>query len=390
MLLKSNPYLSIINSYVIDSPSPINLSYIWNYGSLLGLCLIIQIISGVTLAMHYTPEINLAFISVEHIMRDVSNGWIIRYIHANAASLFFACVYIHIGKAIYYGSYKRPREILWNIGVIIFLLMMATAFLGYVLPWGSMSYWGATVITNFFSALGPLGPDLVKLIWGGFSVDNATLNRFFSLHYLLPFILAALAVLHLIALHQHGSNNPLGISSNSDKISFHPYYIFKDLVGFNWFFIILIILIFYYPNALGHPDNYIPANPLVTPTHIQPEWYFLAFYAILRSIPNKLGGVIAMFLSIVILFSLPITDFSYTRSSSFRPFNKILFWFFVFNFFLLIWIGAKPVAEPFLTIGFYSTCFYFLFFIFSPILSLIENSIADFKSLPNYLNVSYS
>jgi ubiquinol-cytochrome c reductase cytochrome b subunit len=380
MLLKTNPYLSIVNSYIIDSPSPVNLSYIWNYGSLLGLCLIIQIISGVTLAMHYTPEVNLAFISVEHIMRDVSNGWILRYIHANVASLFFVCVYIHMAKGIYYGGYKKPRGVLWSIGVIIFLLMMATAFLGYVLPWGSMSYWGATVITNFFSALGPLGPDLVLLIWGGFSVDNATLNRFFSLHYLLPFILAALAVLHLIALHQHGSNNPLGISSNSDKISFHPYYTFKDLVGFNWFFIILMILIFYYPNSLGHPDNYIPANPLVTPTHIQPEWYFLPFYAILRSIPDKLGGVIAMFLAIIILLSLPITDLSNTRSSSFRPFNKILFWLFSFNFLLLIWIGAKPVAEPFLTIGLYSTCFYFLFFIFSPILSLIENSIADFKS----------
>jgi len=380
MYLKTNPYLSIINSYIIDSPSPINLSYIWNYGSLLGLCLIIQIISGVTLAMHYTPEVNLAFLSVEHIMRDVNNGWILRYIHANAASLFFVCVYIHIAKAIYYGSYKEPRGMLWNIGVIIFLLMMATAFLGYVLPWGSMSYWGATVITNFFSALGPLGPDLVKLIWGGFSVDNATLNRFYSLHYLLPFILAAFAVLHLIALHQHGSNNPLGVSSNYDKISFHPYYIFKDLVGFNWFFLLLIILIFYYPNILGHPDNYIPANPLVTPTHIQPEWYFLPFYAILRSIPDKLGGVIAMFISIIILLSLPITDNSNTRSSSFRPFNKILFWFFVFNFFLLIWIGAKPVTEPFLTIGFYSTCFYFFFFLFSPVLSFIENSVADFKS----------
>jgi len=380
MLLKTNPYLSIVNSYIIDSPSPINLSYIWNYGSLLGLCLIIQIISGVTLAMHYTPEVNLAFISVEHIMRDVSNGWIIRYIHANVASLFFICVYIHMGKGIYYGSYKKPRGVLWSIGVVIFLLMMATAFLGYVLPWGSMSYWGATVITNFFSALGPLGPDLVLLIWGGFSVDNATLNRFFSLHYLLPFILAALAVLHLIALHQHGSNNPLGISSNSDKISFHPYYTFKDLVGFNWFFIILMILIFYFPNSLGHPDNYIPANPLVTPTHIQPEWYFLPFYAILRSIPDKLGGVIAMFLAIIILLSLPFTDFSHTRSSSFRPFNKILFWMFIFNFFLLVWIGAKPVAEPFLTIGLYSTSFYFIYFILSPVLALIENSIADFKS----------
>jgi len=381
MLLKTNPYLSIMNSYIIDSPSPSNLSYIWNYGSLLGLCLIIQIISGVTLAMHYTPEVNLAFISVEHIMRDVNNGWILRYIHANAASLFFICVYIHMAKAIYYGSYKKPRSTLWNIGVIIFLLMMATAFLGYVLPWGSMSYWGATVITNFFSALGPLGPDLVLLIWGGFSVDNATLNRFFSLHYLLPFILAALAVLHLIALHQHGSNNPLGVSSNYDKISFQPYYIFKDLIGFNFLFIALIILVFYYPNSLGHPDNYIPANPLVTPVHIQPEWYFLPFYAILRSIPDKLGGVIAMFMAIFILFSLPIFDLSKTRSSSFRPFSKFLFWCFIFNYFLLLWIGAKPVAEPFLSIGLFSTYFYFTFFFLNPIISLIENSIADFKSL---------
>jgi ubiquinol-cytochrome c reductase cytochrome b subunit len=288
-----------------------------------------------------------------------------------------------MAKAIYYGSYKKPRNILWNIGVIIYLLMMATAFLGYVLPWGSMSYWGATVITNFFSALGPLGPDLVLLIWGGFSVDNATLNRFFSLHYLLPFILAAFAILHLIALHQHGSNNPLGVSSNSDRISFHPYYNFKDLLGFNIFFIILIILVFYFPNILGHPDNYIPANPLVTPTHIQPEWYFLPLYAILRSIPNKLGGVIAMFSAILILFTLPLFDFSITRSSSFRPFSKILFWFFIFNFFILLWIGAKPVAEPYLFIGFISTCFYFTYFILTPIITIIENTISDFKSLCN-------
>lgn len=334
--------------------------------------------------MHYTGSISMAFTSVEHIMRDVNNGWLIRYTHSNVASLFFILVYAHIGKGIYYGSYRKPRILLWSIGVIIFFLMMATAFLGYVLPWGQMSFWGATVITNFLSAL---HSDLVEFVWGGFSVGNATLNRFFSLHYLLPFILAGAAVLHLIALHQHGSNNPLGVTANADRISFHPYYTFKDLVGFNLFFLIFSLLIFYAPNLLGHPDNYIPANPLVTPTHIQPEWYFLSFYAILRSIPDKLGGVIAMLAAIVILFFLPLLDTSLIRSNAFRPLMKLFFWFLVGDFLLLGWIGAKPVEEPFIFLGQILTGYYFAYFlVFVPLIGLIENVLFFFGNTSDVNN----
>ena len=300
-LLKSHSLLSLANSYVIDSPQPSNLNYAWNFGSLLALCLVIQIVTGVTLAMHYTPNIDLAFISVEHIMRDVNYGWMIRYLHANTASFFFLFVYLHIGRGLYYGSYKAPRALVWSIGVIILILMMATAFLGYVLPWGQMSLWGATVITNLLSAIPWIGKDLVEFIWGGFSVDNATLNRFFSLHYLLPFILAALSLMHLIAKEENGSNNPLGITANTDMVYLHPYYVFKDLVTIFLFFLVLALFLFYAPNKLGHPDNYIPANPMQTPASIVPEWYLLPFYAILRSIPDKLGGVIAMFGSLLIL-----------------------------------------------------------------------------------------
>nr|QUQ05874.1 apocytochrome b [Neoconidiobolus thromboides] len=324
--------------------------------------------------MHYTPNIEMAFNSVEHIMRDVNYGWLIRYTHANVASFFFIFIYLHIAKGLYYGSYMRPRIMLWSIGVIIFVLTMATGFLGYTLPWGQMSLWGATVITNLLSAIPWIGVSLVEFVWGGFSVDNATLNRFFSLHYLLPFILVGLVVLHLIALHEHGANNPLGVSSNIDRIPFYPYYIFKDIVGFLLFFLILSIVLFYMPNMMGHPDNYIPANPLVTPAHIQPEWYFLPYYAILRSIPNKLLGVIAMFAAILILLAMPFLDISRVRGNQFRPLMKFIFWLFLANFVLLGWIGAKPVEEPYVIIGQNSSILYFAWFAMVPVVGIIERT----------------
>nr|YP_010194611.1 apocytochrome b [Conidiobolus mycophagus]QZZ81350.1 apocytochrome b [Conidiobolus mycophagus] len=338
-----------------------------------------QIITGVTLAMHYAANIELAFNSVEHIMRDVHFGWLIRYCHANVASFFFIFIYLHMARGLYYGSYARPRIMLWSIGVIIFVLTMATGFLGYTLPWGQMSLWGATVITNLLSAIPWVGTSLVEFIWGGFSVDNATLNRFFSLHYLLPFILAGLVVLHLIALHEHGSNNPLGVTANSDRIPFHPYYTFKDLVGFLAFFLILAIVVFYAPNMMGHPDNYIPANPLVTPAHIQPEWYFLPYYAILRSIPNKLLGVIAMFGAIFILLAMPFIDISRIRGSQFQPISKLVLWIFFANFLLLGWVGAKPVEAPYIIIGQSCSILYFGWFMLVPVIGLIENTINDLR-----------
>jgi len=373
-LLKSHPVLSLANSFLIDSPLPSNITYLWNFGSLLGLCLVIQIITGVTLAMHYAPATSLAFVSVEHIMRDVFYGWLIRYAHANGASFFFICVYIHIARGLYYNSYTKPRVLLWTVGVVIYILMMATAFLGYVLPWGQMSFWGATVITNFFSAIPYIGTQLTEFIWGGFSVDNATLNRFFSLHYLLPFILAALVVVHLIALHEHGSNNPLGISSNVDRLPFHPYFTYKDLVGFFIFFLIFFGFVFYQPNLMGHPDNYIPANPLVTPASIVPEWYFLPFYAILRAIPSKLGGVVGMFAAILILLALPWLETSKVRGAGFRPVMKFFFWLFVINFLLLMFCGSQHAEEPFVTLSRICTIFYFSYFlIIIPVIGHLEN-----------------
>lgn len=382
-LLKTHPLLSIANSYLIDSPQPANLSYLWNFGSLLGLCLGIQIITGITLAMHYTPSVDLAFLSVEHIMRDVNYGWLIRYLHSNTASFFFLFVYIHIARGIYYGSYRSPRIIVWSIGVIIFLVMIITAFLGYVLPYGQMSLWGATVITNLMSAIPWIGNDIVNFIWGGFSVNNATLNRYFSLHYLLPFALAGLVVVHLITLHEHGSGNPLGITGNTDRIPFHPYFTFKDLVTIFLFFIILSYFVFFAPNVLGHSDNYIMANPMSTPPSIVPEWYLLPFYAILRSISNKLLGVIAMLAAILILFLLPVVDLSRIRGSAFRPLNKIFFWMFVTNFLLLMFIGSQHVEEPFVTIGKYATIFYFSYFlIIIPVIAIVENTLMDLALLP--------
>jgi quinol-cytochrome oxidoreductase complex cytochrome b subunit len=374
-----NTLLSFVESHIISYPTPINLNYLWSFGSLAGLCLVIQIITGVFLAMHYTPHILFAFNSVEHIMRDVNNGWLIRYLHANGASMFFIVTYFHIFRGLYFGSYLYPRGLLWSSGVIIFLLMMATAFMGYVLPWGQMSFWGATVITNLFSAIPVIGGSVVEWLWGGFSVDNATLNRFFSLHYLLPFLIVGMVLIHLSLLHQKGSNNPTGLNSNIDSIPFYPYFYVKDLFAFFIFLFIFSFFVYYFPNVLGHSDNYIPANPLVTPPHIVPEWYFLPFYAILRSIPDKLGGVIAMVSAILILLLLPITNFSNIRSSKFRPLYAFSYWFLVSDFIILGWIGQKPVESPYIEIGMYSTIFYFLFLlIFVPIIGWVEKELWNF------------
>ena len=373
--LKKNPLLTIYNSYVLDSPQPINLSYLWNYGSLLAVCLGIQIISGIFLAMHYCPSIDTAYISVEHIMRDVNNGWLIRYLHANTASFFFIFVYMHIARGMFYGSYKGPRSLTWIIGVITFLIMVITAFLGYVLPYGQMSLWGATVITNLMSAIPWIGNDLVEFIWGGFSVNNATLNKFFSLHYLLPFIIAVLATTHLIALHSHGSSNPLGISSNTDKIGMHPYYTFKDLITIFIFIIVLGYFVFFNPNALGHADNYIVANPMQTPPSIVPEWYLLPFYAILRSIPNKLLGVIGMIAAILILVLLPILDVSNIRNTNYKIYTKISLYIFFTNFLVLLWLGSKHVEAPFTMLGGICTVIYFGYFITLPLITRLDKAL---------------
>jgi ubiquinol-cytochrome c reductase cytochrome b subunit len=381
-ILKKNPLLSILNSYLIDAPTPANISYLWNFGSLLGLCLIIQIVTGVTLAMHYTPSVLEAFNSVEHIMRDVNNGWLIRYLHANTASAFFFLLYLHVGRGLYYGSYRAPRTLTWVFGTIIVVLMMATAFLGYVLPYGQMSLWGATVITNLMSAIPWIGQDIVEFIWGGFSVNNATLNRFFALHFLLPFVLAALVVMHLIAYHDVvGSGNPLGISANYDRLPFAPYFIFKDLITIFIFFIVLSVFVFFMPNALGDSENYIMANPMQTPPAIVPEWYLLPFYAILRSIPNKLLGVLAMFAAILVLLVMPISDLSKLRGVQFRPLSKIAFFIFVANFLVLMQLGAKHVEAPFIEFGQISTVLYFAhFFVIVPVLSIVENSLVELST----------
>jgi len=386
-ILKSHPLLKMVNSYVIDSPQPSNISYLWNFGSLLAFCLIIQIITGVTLGMHYTPSISEAFDSVEHIMRDVNNGWLVRYLHSNTASAFFFIVYLHIGRGLYYGSYKAPRTLVWTIGTVIFILMMATAFLGYVLPYGQMSLWGATVITNLMSAIPWIGQDIVQFIWGGFSVNNATLNRFFALHFVLPFVLAALALMHLIALHDSsGSSNPLGVSGNYDRLPMYPYFIFKDLITIFLFILVLSIFVFFMPNVLGDSENYVMANPMQTPPAIVPEWYLLPFYAILRSIPNKLLGVIAMFAAILALLIMPFTDLSKLRGNQFRPLSKIAFFIFVANFLILMQLGAKHVESPFIEFGQISTVLYFAHFvIIVPFVTLLENSLIDLALSKNII-----
>nr|WRV01097.1 cytochrome b [Stygiocaris lancifera] len=362
---KTHPLLKITNEAVVDLPTPTNISTLWNFGSLLGLCLTVQIMTGLFLAMHYTAHIDLAFSSVAHICRDVNFGWLLRTMHANGASFFFVCIYMHIGRGMYYGSYKYMHT--WMVGVMILLLTMATAFLGYVLPWGQMSFWGATVITNLFSAIPYIGSDFVHWIWGGFAVDNATLVRFYSFHFLFPFIVLAASMVHILFLHQTGSNNPLGIPSQVNKIPFHPYFSFKDIVGFIVLLFTLTMTTLLDPYLLGDPDNFTPANPLVTPAHIQPEWYFLFAYAILRSIPNKLGGVIALILSIFILMTLPFTHKSKFQSLSFYPTNQIMFWVLVSTVFLLTWIGARSVEDPFILTGQILTFIYFSYFIINPL-----------------------
>nr|AAY43238.1 cytochrome b [Pelophylax nigromaculatus]AGB14242.1 cytochrome b [Pelophylax hubeiensis]AAY43272.1 cytochrome b [Pelophylax nigromaculatus]AAY43289.1 cytochrome b [Pelophylax nigromaculatus]AAY43300.1 cytochrome b [Pelophylax nigromaculatus] len=371
---KTHPLLKIINGSFIDLPTPANISAWWNFGSLLGVCLIAQIATGLFLAMHYTADTSLAFSSIAHICRDVNNGWLLRNLHANGASFFFICIYFHIGRGLYYGSYLYKET--WNIGVILLFLVMATAFVGYVLPWGQMSFWGATVITNLLSAAPYIGPDLVQWIWGGFSVDNATLTRFFTFHFILPFIIAAASMIHLLFLHQTGSSNPTGLNSNLDKVSFHPYFSYKDLLGFVIMLGALASLSTFAPNLLGDPDNFTPANPLVTPPHIKPEWYFLFAYAILRSIPNKLGGVLALLLSIMVLFLMPIIHTSKLRSLMFRPLAKTFFWALIANTAILTWIGGQPVEDPFITIGQIASGLYFLIFVLLiPSLGLLENKL---------------
>ena len=375
----NRPIINIFNDHLIDYPTPININYLWNFGSMAGIFLVVQILTGIFLAMHYTPHVDLAFLSVEHIMRDVNNGWLIRYLHANGASMFFAVVYIHVARGIYYGSYQKPRGFVWVVGVVILILMMATAFMGYVLPWGQMSFWAATVITNLFSAFPIVGEPIVAWLWGGFSVDNATLNRFFSFHYLLPFLIVGAVLAHLAVLHQNGSNNPLGVNGSIDKISFYPYFVIKDLFSWVIAFIFYFGFVFFAPNYLGHTDNYIEANAMVTPAHIVPEWYFLPFYAILRSIPHKLGGVIAMFAALLVLLLLPYLNTSEVRSSSFRPLHRQFFWLLVLDYFILGWIGGCAPETPYLEIGQLATFFYFIYFLFIiPILGLIEKRLMSY------------
>nr|YP_009764057.1 cytochrome b [Synchiropus sycorax]QIS89408.1 cytochrome b [Synchiropus sycorax] len=377
-LRKSHPLLKIVNNAVVDLPAPSNISVWWNFGSLLGLCLASQLATGLFLAMHYTSDIATAFSSVAHICRDVNYGWLIRNLHANGASFFFICIYAHIGRGLYYGSYLY--KITWNVGVVLLLLTMATAFVGYVLPWGQMSFWGATVITNLLSAIPYVGGSVVQWIWGGFSVDNATLTRFFAFHFLLPFVIAAVTMIHLLFLHETGSNNPAGLNSDADKISFHPYFSYKDLIGFVVMLVALTSLALFAPNLLGDPDNFTPANPLVTPPHIKPEWYFLFAYAILRSIPNKLGGVLALLFSILVLMLVPLLHTSKQRGLTFRPMTQFLFWTLIADVLILTWIGGMPVEDPFIIIGQVASVLYFaIFLVFMPVAGYLENKALNWQ-----------
>jgi ubiquinol-cytochrome c reductase cytochrome b subunit len=378
--LLKQPLFSVVNDHLIEYPTPINFNYWYNFGSLAGLCLLVQILSGVFLAMHYCPNVDLAFNSVEHIMRDVPGGWFLRYLHANGASMFFITVYFHIGRGLYYGSYAAPREMVWVVGVVIFLLMILTAFMGYVLVFGQMSFWGATVITSLASAVPIVGNDITTFLWGGFSVDNPTLNRFFSLHYLFPFLIAGASIVHLAALHQYGSNNPLGVYGGVDKVPFFPYFVYKDILGMVAFSLFFSYFVYFSPNSLGDVDNYIPANPMVTPPHIVPEWYLLPFYAILRSIPNKLAGVLAMGGAFVALGAMPWLNSSKVRSTAFRPLYKFFFWTFVSDCILLGYIGQCPVEDPYILIGQIASLYYFaFFFIIVPNLGRFEESLIRAK-----------
>nr|YP_009233460.1 cytochrome b [Engaewa subcoerulea]AMB27353.1 cytochrome b [Engaewa subcoerulea] len=364
-LSKNHPLMKLTNRALISTPLPSNISSFWNFGSLLGICLIIQIATGLFLSLHFSPHIDLAFSSMSHICRDVNYGWLFRTLHTNGASFFFICIYLHIGRGIYFSSYTLFHA--WTVGVIILLMTMATAFLGYVLPWGQMSFWGATVITNLFSAIPYMGPKFVQWIWGGFAVDNATLTRFFTFHFLLPFLISASSLIHILLIHQLGANNPLGIQAPFDKIPFHPYFSFKDIVGFLIGLMFLTLFTLLWPYLLSDPDNFIPANPLVTPLHIQPEWYFLLSYAILRSIPNKLGGVIALTASITILMILPLTFAAKFQGLPFYPINQTLFWSLIAIIFLLTWIGAQPVEMPYVITSQTLTTLYFTYFITAPL-----------------------
>nr|WFG64029.1 cytochrome b [Microtus arvalis]WFG64032.1 cytochrome b [Microtus arvalis] len=376
VIRKKHPLIKIINHSFIDLPAPSNISSWWNFGSLLGLCLIVQILTGLFLAMHYTSDTATAFSSVAHICRDVNYGWLIRYMHANGASMFFICLFLHVGRGVYYGSYNMIET--WNMGIVLLFAVMATAFMGYVLPWGQMSFWGATVITNLLSAIPYIGTTLVEWIWGGFSVDKATLTRFFAFHFILPFIITALVLVHLLFLHETGSNNPTGLNSDADKIPFHPYYTVKDFLGVLILLTAFMILTLFFPDILGDPDNYTPANPLNTPPHIKPEWYFLFAYAILRSIPNKLGGVLALILSIVILAFMPLLHTSKQRALTFRPITQTMYWILVADLLVLTWIGGQPVEYPFIIIGQTASIAYFaIIVIFMPIAGMIENDIMD-------------
>uniref|UniRef100_A0A8A4JL82 Cytochrome b n=4 Tax=Glyptosterninae TaxID=1128655 RepID=A0A8A4JL82_9TELE len=375
---KTHPLFKMINSALIDLPAPSNISTMWNFGSILLVCLTVQIVTGLFLAMHYTSDISTAFSSVIHICRNVNNGWIIQNLHANGASLFFICIYMHIGRGLYYGSYLYKET--WNIGVVLLLLVMMTAFVGYVLPWGQMSFWGATVITNLLSAIPYVGNSLVQWVWGGFSVDNATLTRFFAFHFLIPFVIIAATVLHALFLHETGSNNPIGLNSDPDKIPFHPYFSLKDMLGFTIFIMVLMSLTTLAPNLLKDSENFIPADPLVTPPHIQPEWYFLFAYAILRAIPNKLGGVLALFSSILVLMVVPLLHTSKQQGMTFRPLAQLLFWTLVADLLILTWIGGMPVEHPYIILGQIASVFYFsLFLIFHPLTGWLENKLLNFN-----------
>lgn len=376
-----NYLLALISNHIIYYPTPITLTYAWSFGALAGICLVIQMLSGIFLAMHYTPHIDLAFSSVEYIMRDVNNGWFIRYVHANGASMFFIVVYFHIFRGLYYGSYMTPRELLWCSGVVLFILMMATAFTGYVLPWGQMSFWGATVITSLVTVIPVAGQPVVEWLWGGYTVNNPTLNRFFSFHFLLPFLIAGLTLIHLALLHKEGSNNPIGSDVGVDDIPFYPYFFSKDLFAFFCFLVFFSVFVFYFPNVLNHPDNCIPADPYKTPAHVVPEWYFLPYYAILRSIPHKAGGIAAMGGSIIVLFLIPFINSSEIRNTTYRPIFKIFFWLLVADFIVLIWLGQKPVKDTYVIAGQIATVYYFLFFVVAvPLIGRIESKLVTYKS----------